>query len=220
MIKSIAWELISQASKFDHKFDPSMNISGMRKNIKQFERTRYLILWHDHATLLNLGCVMMTIHVAYDPAVFLTCAQYEDCTAADSGAKQLQSIIEWPVSTQQGGKFKCGGCGVMDVTMDDLAHTLQQPRRDLQDIQQLATGGKFGRVSGKLKPFDKLLVAQLREELHARGNFHTDRLKDELSSTLEDTLRGVQRVPTILLLNSTQPLSRLLCAGQQTTIWS
>ena len=260
-------EIISQASKFDHKFDQSTNISEMRKNIKQFQRTRHLILWHDHATLLNLGCVMMTIHVAYDPAVFLTCAEYEDRTAADGGAKQLQSIIERPViymlaagsssiedqaalvndrvdclhtlsepietstgikindklrffvgdhpaqqferGTQQGGKYKCGGCGVMDVMMDDLAYTLQQPRRDLQGIQQLATGGKFGRVSGKLKPFDKLLVAQLREELHARGNFHTDRRKDELSSSLEDTLRGVQRVPTILLLNPTQPLSRL-----------
>ena len=30
-------ELLSQACKSDHKFDPSVNISDMRKNIKQYQ---------------------------------------------------------------------------------------------------------------------------------------------------------------------------------------
>ena len=44
--------------------------------------------------------------------------------------------------------------------MDDL---VQQPRRSrsLYDLQQLAIRGKFGKVAGKLKPFDKILVGQL-----------------------------------------------------------
>lgn len=29
-----------------------------------------LALWHDHATLLGPGVVMITVHVVYDPAVF------------------------------------------------------------------------------------------------------------------------------------------------------
>lgn len=29
--------------------------------------------------------------------------------------------------TQMGGTYKCGGCGVKDIMMDDLAHTLQLP---------------------------------------------------------------------------------------------
>ena len=75
--------------------------------------------------------------------------------------------------TQQGGKYKCGGCGVrtvmMDngcgvrtVMMDNLAHTLQCSWRSLHDIQHI--GGKLGRQQGELK---LLRVHQIREELHA-----------------------------------------------------
>ena len=44
--------------------------------------------------------------------------------------------------TQAGGTYKCGGCGVKDIMMDHLAHTLQLPRRSLYDLQHLATSGK------------------------------------------------------------------------------
>ena len=148
---------------------------------------------------------MMTVHVAYDPAMFFTEEEYADLGGDEAEAKQLQSIIERPViymfaagsssiddqaallydrvdclhnlsepvatstgieiedklrffvgdhparqferGTQLGGKYKCGGCGTKDIMMDDLAHTLQQPRRSLYDLQQLAIGGKFGKSS-------------------------------------------------------------------------
>ena len=106
--------------------------------------------------------------------------------------------------TQQGGKFKCGGCG---VRADDLAHSLQQPWRSLHELQQIATSGKFGKQAGDLKPFDKLKVKQLREELHVRGFFDTDGHKDELEGALKEMLTGVQHVPTLMLLNPTGALS-------------
>ena len=68
--------------------------------------------------------------------------------------------------TQQGGKYKCGGCGVREV-MDDLAHTLQHSWRSLHDIQNIAIAGKLGRQQGELKPFELFRVQQIREELHA-----------------------------------------------------
>ncbi len=49
--------------------------------------------------------------------------------------------------------------------MDDLAHTLQIPKRSLQ---QVAISGKWGRIPGKLKPFDSLKVNELKQELTAR----------------------------------------------------
>ena len=91
--------------------------------------------------------------------------------------------------------------------IDDLAHTLQQPWRNLQEIQQIVTQGKWGKRPGELKSFDQLRV-QLREELHTRGNFETNKCKDVLEATLKSTLRGV-RVPTIMLLNPTGKLSDL-----------
>ena len=62
----------------------------------------------------------------------------------------------------------------------DLAHTFQQQWRSLHDLQVLATAGKFGKSVGNPKPFDNLRVTQLREELHARGDYDTDKVKDDL----------------------------------------
>ena len=67
--------------------------------------------------------------------------------------------------------------------------------RNHQEIQQIATQGKWGKRPGELTPFDQLRVLQLREELHARGYFKTDKCKDVLEATLKSTLRGVQRTP-------------------------
>ena len=233
----------------------------LRERFKMLQRTRTLALWHDHATLLGLGIVMITVHVVFDPAVFYTQSEWNDrslnlqstiespliymlCVSSSSAEDQaafLQDRInclnslsdsipasnEVPIvdnlrffvsdhpakqferGTQQGGKYKCGGCGVHESMMDDLAHTLQQPWRNLQEIQQIATQGKWGKRPGELKPFDQLRVQQLGEELHACGNFETDKCKDVLEATLKSTLRGVQRVPTIMLLNPTGKLSDL-----------
>ena len=86
----------------------------------------------------------------------------------------------------------------------DLAHTFQQPGRSLHDLQVLATAGNFGKSVGNPMPFDNLRVAQLREQLHAQGNHDTDKEKGDLQHKL---LCGVQRVPTMLVLDPTQPLS-------------
>jgi len=50
-----------------------------------------------------------------------------------------------------------------------------------------------------LKPFDKLLVKQVREELHARGIYDTDKVRKCLDKELNDLLKGAQRVPTLSL---------------------
>ena len=226
-------ELKLQASHFNHQFDSSLTIEEMKAAIKSFQRTRHLIMWHDHSTILNLGCILMTIHIAYDPAVFLTQAEYESKFKSN---RLVQSVVEMPVlylfaggsssiedqaalipdrldclqslsqpittstgievsdtlrffigdhpaqqferGAQIGGKYKCAGCGTKDVMMDDLAHTLQNPPRSLQDLQKIAITGAFGKQAGQLKPFENLAVGQLRQELKARGKKETQRMKE------------------------------------------
>ena len=51
---------------------------------------RTLALWHDHATPLGLGIVMITVHVVFDPAVFSTQSERNDRSL------NLQSTIESP----------------------------------------------------------------------------------------------------------------------------
>ena len=80
-------ELTLTAAKFHHEIDQSKSIEDTRATIKNFQPTRHLVL------LLN--CII-TVHVAYDPAVFLTDAEYVEQGTSNAEAKQLQSIIEQP----------------------------------------------------------------------------------------------------------------------------
>ncbi len=49
----------------------------MREKLKQVQRTRSLVMWHDHATVLGLGLITITVHIIYDPAVFYTQAEIQ-----------------------------------------------------------------------------------------------------------------------------------------------
>lgn len=93
--------------------------------------------------------------------------------------------------------------------MDDQAHALRIPWRSLSTLQAIATKGCFGKQLGKLKPFEKLKVAELRKELKARNVFSIDGRRPELQQQLVKELRGVQRVPSLLLLHPEQPLAQL-----------
>ena len=85
-------------------------------------------------------------------------------------------LIQFERGTQQGGTYKCG-CGCRDTVMDDQAHTL---RWSLSTLQAFATKGCFGKQMGKLKPFEKLKVAELRKELKAGNVFSIGGTKPEL----------------------------------------
>ena len=249
-------------SHYSDKIDIPTN--ELRNNIKQVQRSRSFTLWHDHGTILGLGCLLVTAHIAYDPAVFYTQSEYEEIhgkspsiqslverpklyimAAGSSSIEDQVSIIQDRIDclqelsinltasngvvihdkmmffigdhpaqqfergTQVGGKFKCGGCGVKDTLFGDFAHTLQHPWRSIHDLQSIATAGKFGKSAGNPKPFDKLKVAQIKEELHARGEYDNNKKKEILQCQLDNILCGIQRVPTMLLLNPKQNLFQL-----------
>ena len=55
-------------------------------------------------------------------------------------------------------------------------HTLQLPLQSIRDQQELATRGKFGKQACcNSKPFESLLAADLRHELHARAIYFRHR---------------------------------------------
>ena len=63
--------------------------------LKQLQRSRTLVLWHDHSTILGSGYLLMTIHTLYDPAVFLQTVEYERFTGKNC-AKSIQDVVEEP----------------------------------------------------------------------------------------------------------------------------
>ena len=111
--------------------------------------------------------------------------------------------------TQQGGHYKCGGCGCHAHMMEDIAHALECKWRSLMDLQELVLAGKHGNQPGALKPFEALNMQQLNEELRARNVYHEATTKLDLSHTLQGILCGAQRVASLLLANPTLPLEAL-----------
>ena len=132
--------------------------------------------------------------------------EISDCLRFFCGDKPAQQFER---GTQIGGAYKCGGCGCKDSMMMDLAHAFYHIWRSLSDIQTIALAGKFGNKPGCLKPLDNLKFADLRKELQARGIQAQGMLKPQLLSNLTEILQSVQRVPTLLTLDPTQPLSNL-----------
>ena len=121
----------------------------------------------------------------------------------DGPAKQFER------GTQMGGNYKCGGCGCHSDMMEDLAHSLHLKWRSLAHLQTLALAGIHGGQSNVLKPFETLNTSQLQAELRKRNIFHSATTKKDCQAILAQALKGVQRVPTLLLPTPTKSLSSL-----------
>ena len=63
--------------------------------LKKLQRSRTLVLWHDHSTILGSGYLLMTIHTLYDPAVFLKTDEYGRLIGKDC-ARSIQDVVEEP----------------------------------------------------------------------------------------------------------------------------
>ena len=123
-----------------------------------------------------------------------------------TGDKPAQSFER---GTQQGGHYKCGGCGVKSSTIGDLAHSLRCKRRSLKDLQSLVLAGKYGSKASCSKPFENLKAQEISNELRARGVLDTAMTAKELRLQLTSLLQGAQRVPTLLIHNPKLSLSSL-----------
>ena len=40
------------------------------KRLKKLERTQHCSLWHDHSVVLSRGCILVTLRVIFDEAIF------------------------------------------------------------------------------------------------------------------------------------------------------
>ena len=97
---------------------------------------------------------------------------------------------------QYGGNFLCGNCRSPAAMFDDLAFTLRQPLRSLNDRIDLLFKGRYGSYS-TCRSFATLTTEQLAHELAVRDTNSLGN-KEELTKKLKFELGGVQRVPTIL----------------------
>jgi len=124
--------------------------------------------------------------------------------------------VQFERGTQQGETYKCG-CRCENTMMDNQAHALKIPWRSLSTLQAIATKECFGKQRAKLKPFEKLKVAELRNELKAGNVFSIDGKRPAATATASQrALRSTTGTfPTIATsstaIGTTKP-STLYCA--------
>ncbi len=70
-------------------------INDHRECLKKLQRSRTRVLWHDHSTIAGSGYLLMTIHSLYDPAIYLSTAEYERNTGRKC-TRTVQEIVEEP----------------------------------------------------------------------------------------------------------------------------
>ncbi len=258
-------ELLQMLNDLHKEIDPAVSTECLREKVREFQRNRSLLLWHDHGTVVGCGYIMITVSVLYDPAAFLGNEEYSAKTgrpihniqeqveqphiymlaaSSSSISDQLALIADrvdclhdlpkkiktsegievtdhlvfftgdqpaqsFERGSQVGGNYKCGSCGVHTTMIADLANTLHCKWRSLDDLQKLALAGNHGNKPGSSKPFDKLKVKELREELRARGSFDIDKPAPELRTQLAELLQGIQRVPSLVIHSPTATLASL-----------
>ena len=72
-----------------------MSHQQLSEALSSCERSRSLAMWHDHATILKRGVIMVTVHTLYDPAVFFTDSEYQEANNLQQ-AICIQSEVEQP----------------------------------------------------------------------------------------------------------------------------
>jgi hypothetical protein len=80
-------------NKINHQ-NKATSLLELQNEAKSLQRTRSIIMWHDHGTILGLGCVIIIVHIAYDPAVFYTQSEYEE---RYTKSISIQTLVERPV---------------------------------------------------------------------------------------------------------------------------
>ena len=88
-------ELTEQLKPLQYTTCSTMTREQLSQLLVCCERTRSLVLWHDHATILKTGYIMLTIHVMYDPLVFYTDVEYHQKNP-NNPTVSVQSQVEQP----------------------------------------------------------------------------------------------------------------------------
>lgn len=58
------------------------------ESLKHWERTRHLMIWSDHSSIMNHGHILLTVNTIYDPAFYYT--------SQELGGKDVQELVEKP----------------------------------------------------------------------------------------------------------------------------
>ncbi|KAK3734075.1 hypothetical protein QZH41_019813 [Actinostola sp. cb2023] len=92
------YDNMSKEDAVDHlkELNANININVDKdpvKMLKDIERTRNWLMWHDHSGLGNRGMMLFLVREVYDPAIHMTNQEYQQ---KNSVQVDVQSVIEEP----------------------------------------------------------------------------------------------------------------------------
>ena len=70
-------ELVDRITNLEGMATSDMSHRELSQTLSSYERSRSLVMWHDHATILKMGFLMITAHTLYESAVFYTDEEYQ-----------------------------------------------------------------------------------------------------------------------------------------------
>ena len=79
---------LKELGELNKESEGDMTRQELMKCLKHWERTRHLIIWSDHSSIMNHGHILLTANVIYDPAFHYT--------SQELGGKDVQEIVEKP----------------------------------------------------------------------------------------------------------------------------
>ena len=94
----------------------------MKERLKALQKTRHMIVWSDHSSVMNHGHLLMTVNILYDPAFYWTPREMGEKTGR---AVDVQAILETPHI------YLMGRC------RDTVVHQLSYSETRLEDLRQL-----------------------------------------------------------------------------------
>ena len=93
----------------------------MKERLKALQRTRHMIVWSDHSSVMNHGHLLMTVNMLYDPAFYWTPREMEG--GKTGRAVDVKAIVETP-HTYLMGRYT-------------VVHQLSYSETRLEDLRQL-----------------------------------------------------------------------------------
>ena len=108
---------LKEIGEFKEGPDGDRTREELVNSLKHWERTRHLMIWSDHSSVMNHGHILLTVNAIYDPAFYYT--------SQELGGKDVQEMVEKPQI------YLMARC--RDTIEDQLLYSDTR----LEDIQQL-----------------------------------------------------------------------------------
>ena len=124
---------------------------------------------------------------------------------------------------QKGGHYFCPSCDVHSCQTDDIACCYQKKTKSFSEKRELIMQGNIGRINSlrrKTLPFEKLSISELQSELTSR-KVDLEKFKatmKDLIPLLKRELRGIKRLPVLLINDPLSDLNQLGLAKYEITL--